>query len=73
MSRYKIDGNTARRENESQQKKNKKKVSVRNQKKQKPKLNRKFVYSVLAGCIMVTMASTHYLQLSQKWQFRKTG
>ena len=46
MSRYKIDGNTARRENESQQKKNKKKVSVRNQKKQKPKLNRKFVYSV---------------------------
>ena len=43
MSRYKIDGNTARRENESQQKKNKKKVSVRNQKKQKPKLNRKFV------------------------------
>ena len=59
MSRYKIDGNTARREKESQQKKYKKKVSVRNQKKQKPKLNRKFVHSVLAGSIMVTMASTH--------------
>ena len=73
MSRYKIDGNTARRENESQQKKNKnkKKVSVRNQKKQKPKLNRKFVYSVLAGCIMVTMASTHYLQLKSEMAIQK--
>ena len=33
MSRYKIDGNTARRENESQQKKNKKKdVSQKSEK-----------------------------------------
>ena len=43
----------------------------RNQKKQKPKLNRKFVYSVLAGCIMVTMASTHYLQLKSEMAIQK--
>lgn len=39
--------------------------------KQKPKLNRKFVYSVLAGCIMVTMASTHYLQLKSEMAIQK--
>lgn len=73
MSRYKIDGNTARRENESQQKKNQKKMtSVRNNKSHKPKLNRKFVYSVLAGCIMVTITSTHYLQLKAEMAIQKS-
>lgn len=72
MSRYNIDGNTARRENESQRKENEKKVSVKKNESRKPKLNRKFVYSVLAGCIMVTLASTHYLQLKAEMAIQKS-